>query len=164
MGDGFQAVLRRHRIYNHPTTVKNPQVNAICERLHQTVTNVLRPLLHIHPPQDTNEANLVMDTALQTASYSARAAIHHTLQTTPGELAFHSDMLLNIPFIVDMQLLRDKRQVLIDEKLMQVNRSRISYDYQNGDKFCFKPTSPTSSTLVQLVQFASNGYMSMGWS
>ena len=22
MGDGFQAVLRRHRIHNHPTTVK----------------------------------------------------------------------------------------------------------------------------------------------
>ena len=60
MGDGFQAVLRRHRIFNHLTTVKNPQANAICERLHQTVTNVLRPLLHIHPPQDINEANLVL--------------------------------------------------------------------------------------------------------
>ena len=33
-GDGFQAVLCRHRIYNHPRTVKNPQANAICERLH----------------------------------------------------------------------------------------------------------------------------------
>ena len=93
-GQGFQRVLDRHRIHAHPTTVKNPQANAICEHLHQTVTNVLRPLLHIHPPQDINEANLIMDTALQTASYSARAAIHHTLQTTPGALAFHIDMLL----------------------------------------------------------------------
>ena len=118
MGDGFQMVLCQHHIYNHPMTVKNPQANAICERLHQTVTNVLRPLLHIHPPQDTNEANLVMDTALQTASYSARAAIHHTLQTTLGALEFHRDTLLSIPFIEDMQLLRDKQQVLIGEKLM----------------------------------------------
>ena len=45
---------------------------------------VLRPLFHIHPLQDVNEANLVMDTALQATSYSARAAIHHTLQTTMG--------------------------------------------------------------------------------
>ena len=92
-------------------TVKNPQVNAICERLHQTVTNVnvLYPLLHIHPPQDVNEANLIMDTALQIAFYSARAAIHHTLQTTPGALAFHRDMLLNILFIADTQLLRDSQ-------------------------------------------------------
>ena len=94
------VVLRQHTTI-HPTTAKNPQANAICERLHQTVTNVLRPLLHIHPPQDINEANLIMDTALQTASYSARAAIHHTLQTNPGALAFHRDMLLNIPVIAD---------------------------------------------------------------
>ena len=88
MGQGFQRVLDRHRIHGHPTTVKNLQANAICEHLHQTVTNILYPLLHIHPPQDINEENLIMDTALQTASYSARAAIHHTLQTTPGALAF----------------------------------------------------------------------------
>ena len=49
-----------------------------------------------------------MDTALETASYSARAAIHHTLQTTLGALAFHRDMLLNIPVIADLQLLRDR--------------------------------------------------------
>ena len=123
-------------------TVKNPQANAICERLHQTVTKVLRPLLHIHPPQEVNEANLILDTALQTASYSARAAIHHTLQSTPGALAFHRAMLLNIPFIADMQLLRDKQQLLIDEKLMRANRSRISYNYRPGDEvlvLAYKP-------------------------
>ena len=43
-------------------------------------------------------------------------------------------MLLNVPFIVDMQVLKDKRQVFIDEKLMQADRSRISYDYQPIDK------------------------------
>ena len=82
MGQGFQRVLDRHRIHGHLTTVKNPHANAICEHLHQTVTNILRPLLHIHPPQDINGANLIMDTALQTASYSACASIHHTRQTT----------------------------------------------------------------------------------
>jgi len=141
-GQGFQRVLECHKIHGHLTTVKNPQANAICEHLHQTVTNVLRPLLHIHPPQDINEANLIMDTALQTASYSARATIHHTLQTTPGAMAFHRDMLLNIPVIADLQLLRDKRQMLINEKLMQANRSRISYDYRPGDEvlvLAYKP-------------------------
>ena len=39
IGEGFQVVLHRHHIHNHLTTVKNPQVNAICERLHQTVTS-----------------------------------------------------------------------------------------------------------------------------
>ena len=41
---------------------------------------------------------------------------------------------MNIPVIVDLQLLRDKQQMLIDEKRMQANRSRISYDYRPGDE------------------------------
>ena len=117
-------------------------MQSVSAHLYQTVTNVLRPLLHLHPPQDVNEVNLLLDTALQTASYSTRAAIHHTLQATLGALAFHRDMLLNIPFIADMQLLRDKRQLLIVEKLMRANRSRISYDYRPGDEvliLAYKP-------------------------
>ena len=43
-------------------------------------------------------------------------------------------MLLNVPFIVDMQFLKDKRQVLINEKFMQADTSRILYDYRPGDE------------------------------
>ena len=71
LGLGFQRVLERHHIRKHPTTVKNPQANAICEHLHQMVTNVLGPLLHMHPPQNVAEAALIVDTALQTAVHSA---------------------------------------------------------------------------------------------
>ncbi len=37
------------RMYARPA--KNPQSNAICERMHQTVTNVLRTLVHTNPLQ-----------------------------------------------------------------------------------------------------------------
>ena len=33
-----------------------------------------------------------------------------------------------------MQFLKDKRQVLIDAKLMQADRSQISYNYQHVDE------------------------------
>ena len=85
--------------------MKNLQANGICERLHQMVTNALHPLLHIHPPQNVDEAALIVDTALQTAVHSACTAIHSTLKISPGALAFHRDMLLNIPLIADLQLL-----------------------------------------------------------
>ena len=99
-----------------------------------------------------------MDTALYTASYSARAAIHHTLQTTPGALA----LLLNIPVIADLQLLRDKRQMLIDEKLMHANRSRISYDYRPGDEvllLAYKPDKldPRATGPYRIEQVHVNG-------
>ena len=67
MGKGLHAVLHRYRIYDCLTTVKKSAGNAISECLYQTVTNVLRSLLHIHPPQDINEVDFVMDTILRTA-------------------------------------------------------------------------------------------------
>jgi hypothetical protein len=71
-----------------------------------------------------------MDTALQTAAYSDRAAIHGSLQITPGALVFHRDMILNIPLLADLELIRQRRQALIDEQLIRSNRRRISHDYQ----------------------------------
>jgi transposase InsO family protein len=38
IGWEFIQMLRLHQIKDVPTTVKNPQANAICERMHQTVS------------------------------------------------------------------------------------------------------------------------------
>ena len=43
---------------------KNPQSNAVCERMHQTVGNVLRALLHGNPPQNIVNAAQYVDEAL----------------------------------------------------------------------------------------------------
>jgi hypothetical protein len=134
IGHEFQTMLDEYNIIHRPTTVKNPQANAICERLHQTVANALRPLIHAHPPQDMNDVALIIDTALNTAAYSARAAIHTTMKISPGALVFHRDMILDIPIIADLQLLQQQRQALIDRNLMRANRKRISHDYQPGNE------------------------------
>ena len=80
------------------------------------------------------EAALLVDTALQTAVYSARTAIHSTLKISLGALAFHRDMLLNIPLIADLRLLRYNRQALINQQLMHANRILVSHDYQPHDQ------------------------------
>jgi hypothetical protein len=142
IGHEFQAMLDQYHIAHSPTTVKNPQANAICERLHQTVTNALRPLIHAHPPQNVNDAAFIIDTALSTAAYSARAAIHSTLKISPGSLIFGRDMFLDIPIIADLQLLHQQRQALIDQNLMRSNRKRISHDYQPNEEvliLAYKP-------------------------
>jgi hypothetical protein len=89
----------------------------------------LRPLLHANHPANADEAALIVDPALQTAAYIDRAVIHGFLKITPGALVFHRDMILNIPLLKDLQLLRQRRQALIDEQLIRSNRRRISYDY-----------------------------------
>ena len=113
IGHDFQSMLDEYNIIHRPTTVKNPQANAICERLHQTVANALRPLIHAHPPEDINDAAMLIDTALSTAAYSARAAIHSTLRISPGALIFHRDMILDIPIIADLHLVYKRDYVIV---------------------------------------------------
>jgi hypothetical protein len=63
IGQPFADVLLRHHIHPHPRAVENPQANGICERLHATVSNALRPLPHAHYPANTDEAAFSIDTA-----------------------------------------------------------------------------------------------------
>ena len=53
--------------YDHQ---KMTQANAVCECMHQTVTDVLRPLLYAHFPTTAQAANDVVESALATASYA----------------------------------------------------------------------------------------------
>jgi hypothetical protein len=69
-------------------TSKNPQSNVICERMHQAVTNVLRTLVHTHPPQNMTQARDIIDNALATAMHAMQTTVANTLGSTPGALAF----------------------------------------------------------------------------
>ena len=134
LGEAFQAVLRRHGIKPAGSTIKNPESNAVCERLHQSIGNALRALNYNHPPNNGVEAAERVDTALQTAAYAARTALHTTMKVSPGSIAFHRDMILNILLIVDFELLRQRRQALIDRNLLRANAKRIDHDYQPGER------------------------------
>jgi hypothetical protein len=74
------------RMYARPA--KNPQSNAICERMHQTVTNVLRTLVHTNPPQNMTQARDIIDDAMATAMHAMQTTVATTLGSTPGALAF----------------------------------------------------------------------------
>ena len=74
------------------------------------------------------------DTAIANAVFATRANFSDALKTTPGGLAFGRDMVLNIPLITDLQLLQERRQQLIDQRLLVANRKRFSYDYNVNDE------------------------------
>jgi len=92
----FQQVLHRNGIQPRPTTVKNPQANSICERMHGTVGNILRNLLNAHVPKTAAQVNDILDSVLATVSYALRVAVHNTLRASPGAIIFQRDMLLDI--------------------------------------------------------------------
>jgi hypothetical protein len=110
--------------------VKNPQSNAVLEQLHQSIGNSLHTLNYAHLPRNAAETVDFIKTALQIATYATQASMISTMRITPGLMAFHWDMFLNIPLEVDFALLRHQRQALIDKNLLRANAKRIDFDYQ----------------------------------
>jgi hypothetical protein len=141
---------------------KNPQSNAICKRMHQTVGNVLRTLLHGEPPQNIANAKEFVDEALSIAMHAMRAGIHSTLDSSPGSLVFNRDMFLNIPLIADWHAITQKKEDLIHENLMQENQKRRQYDYlpeQRVLKKCWKSSKLDKRTSgpYRVLQTHTNG-------
>ena len=142
IGYAFQRTLERHGIKGQSTTSKNPQANSICERMHQAVGNSLRAMVAMQPPAAIDSANRLVDTALSNCLFATRAAIHGTMKASPGSMAFGRDMILDIPVLTDWAMIKDRKQQLIDQRLIEANRQRFAYDYHIGDdvlKLVYKP-------------------------
>ena len=140
-------MLQSLGIIDRPTTSRNPTANSICERMHQTVGNILRTLLHTNPPRTVSEANDMVDSALATAQHAMRASVSTTLGTSPGTGVFGRDMFLNIPLIADWNLLAQRREQLVNENLRRQNRNRRRYDYVVGQRVLKKIHKPTKFGL-----------------
>jgi hypothetical protein len=109
--------------------VKNPQANAVCERMHQIVGNVLRTRLHSEPPRNITIAKEFVDELLSIAMHAMRAGIHTTLGSSHGSLVFNRGMFLNIPLIADWHAITLKQEHVINENLLHTNLERRRYDY-----------------------------------
>jgi hypothetical protein len=58
-------MLEQYDVQCRPTTVKNPQANAICKHMHQAVgNNSLHVLKQWKPPNHLDDAHLLVDIAL----------------------------------------------------------------------------------------------------
>ena len=93
--------------------------------MHQTVGNILRATLLGHPLDNEDEAKVIVDNALATAMHVMRAAVSMTLgKHSPGSIAFHRDMFLNIPLQADLLTIQQYRQILTDQNLLKANQRR----------------------------------------
>jgi transposase InsO family protein len=133
MGMAFQHMLAMNGIKSVPISVRNPQANAVCERLHQTVGDMLQTSLR-SPPDNVATAVELVDACLAAASRAMRSIVHQTLQVSPGALIFGRDMLLPIPILADYNLIRERRQAVIDENNRKENLRRRFKDYKTGDQ------------------------------
>ncbi|KAG7369761.1 reverse transcriptase RNA-dependent DNA polymerase [Nitzschia inconspicua] len=117
------------------STSRNPQGNSIIERVHQSIGLVLRVVAPQQNPQSVEDGKRVIRRCLSTAMHACRCATSGAIgNLSPGSLAFHRDMLLDIPMQADIAALARNRQGFIDKKLLQENAKRIRHDYAIDEK------------------------------
>ncbi|MEM7284022.1 MAG: hypothetical protein AAF438_20635 [Pseudomonadota bacterium] len=134
-GYEFVTMLQNNGIRHAYSTSRNPRGNAMIERTHQSIGQVLRTVVATKTPKSVHEANMVIQECLATAMHACRCATQGAIgNLTPGALAFHRDMFLNVPLFADLITLQKHRQGLIDKRLLRANAQRIKHEYIVGNK------------------------------
>ena len=144
IGQEFQDKLLQWGIEDSPTTSRNPTANAICERMHLVIGNILRTRFNNPNNAPTfADARQAVDDGLAACNHAMRCAVTNALKNnTPGEVVFGRDMLLNIPVVIDLVSLQQHRQFVINENLRRENSRRKEFDYRVNGEVLIKAHKP----------------------
>ena len=119
-------------IVRKPITTRNPQANAMVERCHQTLHNMIRS------HQIRNKNDLPPGDAwkgmLAAVAFAMRATVHTTTRATPTQLVFNRDAIHNVRFEADWQYIKERKQRLIRQNLAKENSKRVPRTYAVGEQ------------------------------
>ena len=87
-----KMIINNYSIMVKPITSRNPQANAILERVHQTIGNILRTFKVQNMILDDENP---WDGILASTMFALRATVHTTTQYTPAQLIFGRDSIIN---------------------------------------------------------------------
>ena len=118
-----------------PITTRNPQANAILERVHQTIGNIICAFEIQGMVLDDNNP---WDGILAATMFALRATVHTTTQYTPAQLVFDHDSILNTRHEADWQLIKTRKQSLINKGNAHENNKRLTHAYKPGDQVLLK--------------------------
>ena len=107
-----QMLINDYGIKRKPITVRNPQANAIVERIHQVIANMIRTfeLETNYLNQDDPWKEILSATAFA-VRYKA-----YTLKKTPGQLVFGKDMIFNIKHVANWEYIRQNKAKMIEKE------------------------------------------------
>ncbi len=148
----FEYLCETYGIKRKPTTINNPQANAILERLHQVLGQMLCfSELNMAKTITPDDINVFLDNA----AWAICSTYHTVLKASPGAVVFGRDMLFNIPFIADWNKIGDYRQRQTDLDTARINSKQVDYDYKDGKKVLV--------TQEGIIHKAENHYSNEPW-
>ena len=124
--------------------------------------NSLRAQLLDKEPRTLTEAENIMTTSLANTLHAVCTNVSESTGIAPGALAFHRDMLHNLPVTFDLDAINRRRQIRVDKDIQRINSKRYSYDYQVGQQvmkkvFDYTKLDPRWSGPFEITQVHING-------
>ena len=132
IGHHFKTMVEEeYGIKARPITVRNPQANAVLERIHQVLGNIIRTFEMEDRTVDYRDP---WTGILSATAFAVRSTYHTTLQATPGQLVFGRDLIFNIKHEANWKAINERKQRIIAKNNKYENSKRLSHDYKVGDK------------------------------
>ena len=165
-GKEFAAEVQRtikneYGITRKLITTRNPQANAVVERIHQVIHNMIRTA-GIKGESDLDQ-DFRWNGILSAVRQAVTSTVHTTSRATSTQLVFGRNALLNISFQADWQYIKDRKQKLIIQNNKKENAKRIPHEYGVGARVMIKqdPNRKHSSDRYTgpfaVVQVNNNG-------
>ena len=134
-GTEFRAEVERlirdeYGLRRKVITTRNPQANAMVERAHQTIHNLISTQ-NIQTRDDLVGGD--WKGILLAVGFAMRATVHTTTRATPMQLVFHRDAIQNIHFQADWKYIKERRQKTILQNNVRENAKQAPHQYSVND-------------------------------
>ena len=131
MAEFATMIVEEYGIKKKGISPRNPQANAILERIHQVIGNMIKTF-KIYDREDLEEQD-PWSGILSAIMFGVRATYHTTLEATPSQLVFGRDAILPIQYQPDWNRIQNNKRKRIELNNKRENKSRIPHDYQVGE-------------------------------
>lgn len=131
----FRELLESTGIEDVTTTVKNPRANAILERVHDVIGNMLRTYDFENQFIDDwgKDKQDPLDGFLQAVAFAIRATYQTSIGTSPAALAFGRDMFFPTKYVANWKLMKKMRGSQMEKGRLKENAKRIPHRYRPND-------------------------------
>ena len=172
------AIKEEYGLSRKLITTRNPQANSIVERVHKTVHNMIATCGLRN--KDDLDARFGFQGVLSSIRRAVNSTVHTTLRATPTQLVFGRDALLNVSFQADWELIRQRKQRMINLNNARENSKRVVYNYTVGQqvdvrldpnrkhgedhfKGPYTVSQINDNGTVKLTRATTNGAVSQTW-
>ena len=126
----FEPLLKTYGIKPRRITVKNPQANAVLERMHQVIGDMIRT-------KDLENHEFDMEDPwtdiLAAIKWAINSSYHSIKEATPGQLVFGRDMIFHDTFKANWQAIHMRKAKDTLLSTAKENRTRSHHKYKVGD-------------------------------